>query len=328
MTTTFLRDCSHYDSDMSLAGFAGATHKVTEGTSYVDPLAKTRLTAWRNQSLPVLGSYHVLHTGNLQAQLDHWLSTLDAIAPWWRSFPHWVMQVDAEKWPGDPVTLPDGTEHTGSLHLVRHLLHPDQHAELLAMRMSTTVAFAGMLVDAGLPGWAVTYASHGQYGDSLAGMRTPLWNANYGPNDGVYPGDGSSRWAAYSGQTPVLLQYTSNPYDRNAFRGSLGELLALIGGDTMSTQAEGQIANVYEGMFHGGPSCGPAVPDAAPLNGGKGNSVFDHLSYLERQVAKVLATAAGAPTQDQVNTAVAAVMNDPAWLAKLGAALASHIKVS
>jgi hypothetical protein len=45
--------------------------------------------------------------------------------------------------------------------------------------------------------------------------------------NGSYPGDNYAGWAAYSGKTPILAQYTSVPYDKNAYRGSLAQLLAL-----------------------------------------------------------------------------------------------------
>lgn len=209
--TIFLRDMSHYDGNESLAGFVGTTHKVTEGTSYVDGAYAARLNRYRAAGVQVLGSYHVLHTGNLAAQLDHWLSTLDALTPWWRGFPHWVMQVDAERWPADNVS-------------------PD-----------TVKAFARLLVDSGCPGWKVTYASRGQYGSALAGLATPLWNAAY--HSSTYPGDGAGDWAPYSGKAPVLWQYTSTPFDKSAFRGSLDELLTLIGGNDMDADQSRKLDN-------------------------------------------------------------------------------------
>lgn len=229
--TTFLRDCSHYDLDTSLAGFAGCTHKLTEGRAYVDPAYAGRLPGMRAMGR-VLGSYHVLHTTDPAGQLDFWIRQQDALTPWWRDWPHWIMQVDAEKWPGDPVTLANGMQYAGPLHLARNL-HPAMAVEVLTRRISTTVAFAGMLKGAGLPGCKIVYASRGQYGDSLTGIPLDLWNAAY--RSSTYPGDGAADWAPYSGRTPVLWQYTSTPYDKNAFRGSVADLLAYIEGGGMAT---------------------------------------------------------------------------------------------
>jgi hypothetical protein len=134
---------------------------------------------------------------------------MDSQTPWWREYPHWILQVDAERWSYDDV------------------------------QPSTVLSFAGLLVGSGLPGWKVTYASRGQYGDTLQGISTPLWNADY-QNNGTYPGDdwtsangAPAGWAPYSGVTPILLQYRQGP-DLNAFRGSLDELLVLTGGTAMS----------------------------------------------------------------------------------------------
>jgi lysozyme len=60
-----------------------------------------------------------------------------------------------------------------------------------------------------------------------------LWQSDYGPNDGLYPGDRSDRWLAM-GQQAAVLQYTSKGWvpgysgdlDINAFRGTREELAA------------------------------------------------------------------------------------------------------
>lgn len=283
--TIYLRDMSHFDSNESLAGFVGATHKVTEGSSFVDTEFARRMNAYRGAGVKVLGSYHVLHTGNLAAQLDHWLSTLDRLTPWWRTFPHWIMQVDAERWPTDNVSP------------------------------ATVTAFARMLVGSDAPGWKVTYASRGQYGNSLAGIATYLWNAAY--HSASYPGDGAADWVAYSGRVPVLWQFTSSPFDKNAYRGTLDELLALIGGTTdMELTDKVTIGTETK-----------TVKDLLVDNWSfawKGGGPF--AGALKAALADVHASAG--PTQEQVNAAVAAVMNDASWLAALGSELAKHIKVS
>jgi hypothetical protein len=84
----------------------------------------------------------------------------------------------------------------------------------------------------------VVYAPKWVYGDSLAGLSYPLWASSYVAGSGgfkaLYPGDASSRWAAYSGQKPAILQYSSSATiggqttsDANAYRGTLAELLRL-----------------------------------------------------------------------------------------------------
>lgn len=223
-----IRDASNFDGNVDFTGLAGFTHKATEGIHTVHDQYGPRLAAAKAAGVPVLGSYHVVRTpnstnGTLDEQLKFWLSYMDRETPWWRDWPHWVMQIDAEKWPYDNVSA------------------------------QTVKDFAGRVVGSGLPGWKITYASRGQYGDSLAGIATPLWNADYrGSVNGSYPGDGwASGWAPYSGKTPVLLQYTSTPYDENAFRGTLSDLLTLTStGETLT--AEDDILAILTNDIDGG----------------------------------------------------------------------------
>ena len=211
--TVFGRDASNFDGSISYAGLGYFTHKATEGTSITHDRYGPRLDAARAAGVPVLGSYHVVRTpgnggaGTLAQQLAYWLAYLDAHTPWWRSHPQWMMQIDAEKWSYDTVSA------------------------------TTAKQFAALLVQSGVPGYKVTYASRGQYADSLSGIVTDLWNADYngGPN---YPGDGwTPGWGPYSGKTPRFLQYAAQPYDEDAYRGTLAELLALTAtpnGDSMA----------------------------------------------------------------------------------------------
>lgn len=205
--TVFGADYSNFNNAPTYSGLSFVTHKATEGTTVVHDKYGDRLNAARAAGVPVLGSYHVVRTpgnagnGSMAQQITYWLAYLDAHTPWWRTWPHWMMQVDAEKWPYDAVSG------------------------------ANVKAFAALLVASGVPAYKVTYASRGQYGDTLAGIATDLWNADYRGGPG-YPGDGWVKagnsvagWAPFSGQTPVWLQYTSTPYDKDAFRGSLTELL-------------------------------------------------------------------------------------------------------
>lgn len=208
------------------------THKATEGIKTVHVQYGPRLNAMRNAGIEVLGSYHVVRTpsaanGSLQAQLDHWFSYMDQQTPWWRTHPHFMLQIDAERWAYDNVA-PEVVKQ-----------------------------FASLVVQQGVS-FVVTYASHGQYGDTLQGIPTALWNADY-TSGSTYPGDDwqpshgtwQGGWAPYSGQTPMFLQWTSRPYDTNTFRGTLDELKNIVArggvpkGDTMSMVAQGPDGQFY-----------------------------------------------------------------------------------
>lgn len=211
--TLFGRDMSDYDGNHTLSGLSFVTNKATEGTLVQHGSLADHLGAARSLGIPVLGGYHVVRTpgnnghGSIAEQVSYYLSYLDAQVPWWRTWPNWLHQVDLEIWPYDAVSPTSGRGFVVEL----------------ARRDPAHVV--------------LTYASRGQYGDQLSSWPGPLWNADYrGSANGSYPGDGWTEsggpagWAPYSGQTPVFLQYTQSPYDRDAFRGSLDDLLNLTGG--------------------------------------------------------------------------------------------------
>ena len=184
-------------------GITGFSFKATEGTSVRHTHTGESLRRALNAGFEFIGAYHVVRSVNVPAQVDYFLSYLDQTAPWWRTFPGFFLQVDLELWPYDQVSA------------------------------STGKAFAAALV-AAQPKRVLTYASRGQYGNSLAGIVTPLWNAAYGndpavPYRAAYPGDGSPNWAPYSGWTPVMWQYGSQTIigtqptcDCSAYRGTFG----------------------------------------------------------------------------------------------------------
>jgi hypothetical protein len=185
------------------------THKITEGTHVTHQQCGAKLAAARDSGIPYLGAYIVVRTSpTIAAQVDYALAALDQQAPWWRTWPGWFWQVDLEQWSYDQVAAARG---------------PAMCAELERRGRHRALLYA--------PRWA--------YGDSIPGTD-PLWASDYGSNDtgtfrSLYPGDASTRWRAYSGRTPVVLQYGSRvtiggqqTCDANAFRGSLADFAALI----------------------------------------------------------------------------------------------------
>lgn len=218
--TLFGWDASDFDwgrGPMDLAaaradGITWFTHKATEATSVRHIRLREALERARAAGIEFLGAYHVVRSSpSPQAQVGYFLGYLDQQVPWWRTFPGFMLQVDLELWPYDQVSA------------------------------ATGIAFAHAL-QAG-PKRVITYASRGMYGNSLIGIGTPLWTANYGKDNPVahyrdaYPGDSGDGWAAYSGQAPVMWQYGSRltigsqpGCDGNAFRGSLADLRQLITG--------------------------------------------------------------------------------------------------
>lgn len=207
-------DMSHYDApgigNAIDQGIAFITHKA--GGDQDDP----EIGVWwsgvkghRDQLL--VGAYWVLYPGHPVARADAFLTRLDDQCPGWRDGP-FMLQVDCEKWGGNPATVPSAAE---------------------------IEAFCDRLV-AQMPRLRpIVYAPKWVYGDSLTSVTYPFWASNYVTGSGgvrtLYPGDSSARWGAYSGQVPAILQYSSSAViggqstsDANAFRGTLAQLTALV----------------------------------------------------------------------------------------------------
>ena len=212
--TIFGWDMSHFDAPGIGAavaeGISFLTHKA--GGDKDDPEVGSWWRGVRglDPDRVLLGAYWVLYPGNPTGRADAFLARLDATCPGWRDRP-FLLQVDCEKWNGDPATVPDRAEIQA-------------FCARLAARMPRLRP--------------VVYAPKWVYGDALKGLSYPLWASSYVSGSGgfaaLYPGDGSSRWAAYSGQQPAILQYSSSATiggqstsDANAYRGTLAELIAL-----------------------------------------------------------------------------------------------------
>lgn len=209
-------DASHYDfsrgaMDLDAAfrdGIRLFTCKATEGVSYRDPNFGAAINRAHAAGIPVLGAYHVVHTTPpIGAQVAYLVAYLDSAAPWWRTHPNFIVQVDLERWPGDSVPASVGCAFAD------------------AARRATGE-------------YVIIYASRGQYGNTVP-AGCDLWNAAYPSSNAahystLYPGDGGSGWNVYSGRTPVIWQYASTATigtqpgcDANAYRGTLDQLLAL-----------------------------------------------------------------------------------------------------
>ena len=279
--TLFIWDASDFDwarGPMDLAaakadGITGFTHKATEGTSIKHTHTGEALNRARAAGMEFIGAYHVVRSVSTSAQVNYFLSYLDQVAPWWRTFPGFFLQVDLELWPYDQVSA------------------------------ATGMAFASALV-AAQPKRVITYASRGQYGNSLAGIVTPLWNAAYGNDPAVhyplaYPGDGSSNWAPYSGWTPVFWQYgsqlrigTQPGADCSAFRGSLADLRTLIEGEDMAfmdDQNAAELAWRVEAIFADRPATAGGSYVGTPTGE---NKMHDRLNAIEAKLDQVLAALA------------------------------------
>jgi hypothetical protein len=223
--TEFGWDASDFDwgrgnMDIAAAARAGITlftHKATEGRTvrhihFGDAMNRARATG-----IPLLGAYHVLHTADVSGQVDYLLTYANQAAPWWQDHPGWFWQADCENW-GSDFPSPAVCK---------------AFCDELASRTARSV---------------IAYASRGQYGDTLAGLGHPLWNANYpssraGPFPALYPGDNGPGWMPYSGQKPIIWQYTDaatignqTGCDANAVRDPAALRAIVTGGRTRTEE--------------------------------------------------------------------------------------------
>lgn len=305
-------DASDYDHargpmDMVAArrdGIDFYIHKATEGIG-IRHRPGASLAAARDAGIPFLGCYMVPRTAlSVSAQVDYFLSWVDQQVPWWRGFPGWFWQVDTEHWGYDNVSAQRG-------HDV---------AVMLARRTGKRVLHYA-------PKWA--------YGNTIPGDE-PLWASSYvggaGPYRSLYPGDSSSRWSAYSGRTPAVLQYTSSATigrqgkcDANAFRGTVADFAALIGagpaggGAAVPSTGNGEDMSIFLRVEDGGDLTGaphdagavylPTVAGPKHITGRELASTRAVIMYVEswRRLLE-LAPSAGAPTEEQVHTIAATVV--------------------
>lgn len=227
VTTIYGWDASHYDGTLTATTLDSAktegieffTHKLGEALGGIDATQATALSAARAAGIQVIGGYWFLHNdADPAAEARKCVATADQYEPWWREFDGWFWQADAER----STSLPSKA-------------HVKTFCDTLAAETDRVV---------------IVYGSHGQYGNGLTGIGHPLWNANYPSREQrgfavAYPGDGYAGWAPYSGQTPVIAQYSSSATiaghttcDANAFRGSVDDLLTLIGATMPITDAD------------------------------------------------------------------------------------------
>lgn len=304
--TTYGWDASHYDGVLTLADLQRAfksgvqffTHKLGEGLGGEDATQGTALAAARDAGFTVLGGYWFCHGEDSPvAEADACLAMATKNEPWWKDFPGWFWQIDAETESG-------------------HTKPTRAWIDSFAARLRATTKKA-----------VITYASAGQYGNTLAGLSTKLWNAHYGSNPVGSPitcyldqgGDKSAGWGTYSGQIPVLLQFGSNvtiagktTCDANAFRGTIDQLLALItgesggGGDIPVTDIPTTTSNVGPAVINqDGQITNPSFRTDSPLHTPPGTNQYvtlgDMLEIIayEANVAHTNTTSLGQKADDQ-----------------------------
>jgi len=254
--TTFGWDDSHWGGiPTARDGIDFYTHKCAEGHHfYKDTEYKQAMTSAKALGIPVLGAYFVNHPGTVVDQVDWFLEVVKAETPWYKDVP-WIWQIDAEKFP-----QMDRAPNLAEINAFGDLI-----CSRTGMSASSVIAYA--------PKWL--------YGNTLVGLKYKLWASSYVSGvrsyETLYPGDTSVRWAPYSEQTPIILQYSSSSLiagqvtcDANAYRGTLDSLIKMLGGE------DGCLMVLNQGLAHGGPMDGLEVSSRYP----KGVLVVDRPNNL------------------------------------------------
>lgn len=195
--TVFGWDLSHYDwarhpvdlSDAKKAGISFVTHKATEGTTYRDSQLPAFITQAVEVGMPVVGTYHAMHPGNVQAQADFWIAYVQKCYPLYHKHPCFIWQIDAERFAGKPSPK-----------------------DVIALA-DAIVAKVGCLSSQ-----VVIYGPKWLYGNALKNAKGKyhLWASDYSGKgnpvenfQSAYPGDTGIGWQSYSGQVPLIWQYGS-----------------------------------------------------------------------------------------------------------------------
>jgi hypothetical protein len=204
---TFGLDISHHqDIGLDLAqcrreGIEFVFMKATEGSSFVDSEFAANLAEARAAGLLVAAYHYVRGNSSAAAQVDN------------------VARVV----PRDVPVIPDVEANSGGIGLVREVVD-----RLRGAGYSVPLSY--------IPRWYWQ-----QIGSpSLAGLP-PLWSSRYpdtivGSLADEWADVPAHYWDGYGGLPVAVLQFTSSvriaghqPLDANAFRGSRGELAALLG---------------------------------------------------------------------------------------------------
>ena len=206
------------------AGIDFFTHKATEGTRTIHFKYGEALNRARAAGIPVLGAYIVPRTpgngghGSVTSQVDYFLNRVESQTPWWREHPYWMWQVDTEWWSSNGVYYDK--------------VSPEIGAEVCRQLRERTGRFV------------VHYAPYWCYKQTVPNVA-PLWSSAYPSHSTlspqiIYPtvgGDSGSGWIAYSGQVPMIWQFSATSTigvqprcDANAFRGTIEQLKTIVSG--------------------------------------------------------------------------------------------------
>ncbi len=224
--TIFGIDVSYYQGSIDWARVASsnafATIKASSGTwaqtTDSGPYFRAQFPRAKASGM-LVGGYHWLRTTDVALQVENFLMQWQAVG----GYRGHIVQLD---WESLPVS--GGTERP-SWSIAK--------AWLAEWRRRTNNYPVVIYV----PDWFYPQIPGRPSSENLSTLRAPIWASEY--SSGGYPGDSSTNWHSYGGVAPSILQYTSSASvpgvsggcDRNAYRGTLAQLRAMLTGASQTS---------------------------------------------------------------------------------------------
>jgi lysozyme len=182
-------DLSHHNPDpdwgaIKAAGVMGVIHKATEGTGYADPDRKRRLSAAYRAGL-LLATYHFMRPGNMAAQMDFYLNTIDVS-------------------PGERIVL----DHEDSGVSLSDLKSAINYIWTKRPDLQITI-YSGNLIKEQL----------GNVSDDLL-AKTSLWIAQYNNSGPSWPKATWANWSLWQWTDKETVPGISAPVDGNKWNGT------------------------------------------------------------------------------------------------------------
>lgn len=201
-------DASNHQGNMGdLRGYSASffIHKLTEGTTYIDPNASHNLSMARKLGVPVLGGYHYLRAGKGVGQADYFADRARQLFGHDLSGHLWQLDCEADATWADVKAF--------------------KHRWDLGTDAAPLLFYSG---DWWLKprGWNVASLK-------FAGLWAAPNNGYVGGSDNVRPGDWKAGYGGYDRLTICQYDARQSIGDTNLFDGTVTQLRDLIRGDAL-----------------------------------------------------------------------------------------------
>jgi len=247
---TGIRDVSHHDKDRGDTDVSGTPiliAKATQGASFNDP----SYTYWLGKGKPT-AAYHCVEPashGNLDAQISHMLSVIGTSRQ---------VMIDWEIWEDAPNVNVRHASISECKYVVQGFMAKGGNVKALYV-----------------PKWFWEGSLHEGSLSWFADQGLFNINSNYS-----VPPCAPSAMATFGGLPVKMHQYTSTPHDKNAFPGTVEELLQLWGFDVARTLTDDDLEAIFTYVGKGATVQPPNYSGAGqPIQLGKALSSIMNYNY-------------------------------------------------